>query len=251
MLYIIYYKGRSMKLFIKLLSTTVALLFSVTPLLATEQTPRDILNKAYNYIGSMDKYAFQAVIIDNITAEDGTVNKSRHDATVKIDRPGKLRVDVKGDMRNRSNYLNNGVYTMMDHEFGYYGQIKIPETIDGGLDYIFEKYGIRAPLAQLIYSNTHKRVKFIKSKNFGMKVVDGTECHYIAFSNDVRDVHVWITTGDKPLVRSYSIIDKTGEFEHRIDTSLYWNVDAKISDSDFIFKASKGAEKISVQSAIE
>ncbi|WP_373033166.1 DUF2092 domain-containing protein [Sulfurovum sp.] len=238
-----------MKLYTKLTFATVALLLSTTLLFATEQSPRDVLNKAYDYIGSMDKYAFKAVVIDNITTEDGTVGTLRHDATVKVDRPGKLRVDVKGDTRDRSNYLNNGVYTMMDHGFGYYGQIKIPETIDEGLDYIFEKYGIRAPLAQLIYSNTHKRVKFIKSKHFGTMMVDGIECHYIAFSNVLRDVHVWISKGDKPLVKNYSIIDRTGGFEHRIDTSLYWDVNAKISDSDFIFTAPKGAEKISVQSA--
>ena len=238
-----------MKLNKKLTFVAVTLLFGTTSLFATEQSPRDILNKAYDYIGSMNKYAFKAVVIDNITAEDGTVGTLRHDATVKVDRPGKLRVDVKGDTRDRSNYLNNGVYTMVDHGFGYYGQIKIPKTIDGGLDYIFEKYGIKAPLAQLIYSNTHKRVKFIKSKHFGTMMVDGTECDYIAFSNEIRDVHLWITTGDKPLVKSYSIIDRTGEYEHRINTSLYWDVDAKIADSDFIFTAPKGAEKISVQSA--
>lgn len=239
-----------MKLYKKLLFITgVALLLSGTTLFAAEQSPRDILNKAYHYIGSMDKYAFRAVVTDNITDEDGTVNQYRHDVTVKIDRPGKLRVDVNGDTRNRSNYLNHGLYTMVDHEFGYYGQLKIPETIDKGLDFIFEIYGIRAPLAQLIYSNMHKRVKFIKSKNFGTMMVDGTECHYIAFSNDVRDVHVWIETGDKPLVKNYSIIDNTGENEHRINTSLYWDINTQIVDSDFIFSVPKGVEKISVQSA--
>ena len=38
------------------------------------------------------------------------------------------------------------------------------------------------------------------------------------------------------------------EDDYRINTSLAWDIDAKISDSDFIFKAPKGAEKISVQS---
>lgn len=235
-----------MKLSTKLTLTIVALLFSVTSLFATELSPRALLNKAYHYIGSMDKYAFTAVVVDDFRAEDGTVSTYIHDVTVKIDRPGKLRVDVKGDTRDRSNYLNNGVYTMMDHEFGYYGEVKIPGTIDAGLDYIFEKYGIRAPLAQLIYSNMHTRVKFIKNKYFGTQMVDGIECHYIAFSNGVREVHVWISTGDKPLVKYYSIIDKTGEEEHRINTSLYWDLNAKISDTDFIFRVPKSAEKISV-----
>jgi len=239
-----------MRLYTKIFSATgIALFLSVAPLCAEEQSPRDILNKAYNYIGSMDKYAFRAVVLDNFTKEDGSVKQYRHDATVKVDRPGKLRVDVKGDTGDRSNYLNNGIYTMIDHGFGYYGQLKTPETIDGGLDYVFEKYGIRAPLAQLIYSNMHERAKFIKSKNFGTKMVDGAECHYIAFSNGAREVHIWIETGDEPLVKSYTLIDKTGEGEQRVNTSLYWDIDAKISDSDFIFSVPKGVEKISVQSA--
>lgn len=236
-----------MKLYIRIMCAAgITLFVSGTSIHAAEQSPRDILNNAYNYIGSMDRYAFQAVVIDSFTSEDGSVTKYRHDATVKIDRPGKLRVDVNGDTRHRSNYLNNGVYTMLDHGYGYYGQLKTPETIDGGLDYIFEKYGIRAPLAQLIYSNTHKHVKFLKSKNFGKVMVDGIECNYIAFSNNIREVHIWIETGDKPLVKAYSIIDKTGEGEQRIDTSVHWDTHTKISDSDFVFKVPNSAVKISV-----
>lgn len=239
-----------MKLYKKLLCATgVTLFIGSTSLFAEEQSPRDILNKAYAYLGSMDKYAFDAVVIDNERAEDGTINKYRHDVSVKIDRPGKFRVDTKDDTRDRSNILNNGVFTMMDHMFNYYGQLKTPKTIDGTLDYVFENYGIKAPLAQLMYSDMYKRVKFIKSKNFGTMMVDGTECDYIAFSNELREVHVWIATGDKPLVKSYSIIDKFDEDDYRINTSLYWNTNAKISDSDFIFTAPKGATKISVDSA--
>lgn len=239
-----------MELYKKLLSATGVVLFlGGTSLFAQEQSPRDIMNKAFEYVDSMDKYAFNAVVVDNEPTEEGTINKYRFDVSVKVDRPGKLRVDTKGDARDRSNYLNNGVYTMMDHSFNYYGQLKTPETIDGALDYIFDKYGIRSPLAQLLYSNMHKRVKFKTSKNFGTMMVDGTECDYVAFSNDVREVHVWVERGDKPLVKAYSIIDKMDEDDYRINTSLTWDTNAKISDSDFVFKAPKGAEKISVQSA--
>jgi len=239
-----------MKLHISFIYTVgIGLLLSSSSLFAAEQSPRDILNKAYEYIGNMDTYAFKAVIIDNETQDDGTMSKERYDVSVKVDRPGKLRVDTKGTTKDRSSYINNGVYTMMDHGFGYYGQLKTPKTIDGALDHIFENFGIKAPLAQLIYSDMDKRLKFIKSKSFGTMMVDGTECNYVAFSNLVKEVHVWIATGNEPLVKAYSIIDKTDENEYRINTSLHWDANAKISDSDFVFTAPKGAEKISVHSA--
>lgn len=239
-----------MKLYKKLFFVTgTALLLTGSNLFATEQSPRDILNNAYKYIGSMDKYTFKAVIIDNELEDDGTMSKDRYDVSVKVDRPEKLRVDIKGAARDRSNYINNGVYTIIDHDHGLYGQIQTPKTIDGALDFIFEKFGIKAPLAQLLYRDMDKRLKFKKSKSFGTMMVDGTECDYIAFSNIVHEVHVWIATGDEPLVKAYSIIDNTGEQENRINTSLHWDTHAKVSDSDFIFTVPKGAAKISVNSA--
>jgi hypothetical protein len=190
-----------MKLHKKLLCTAgIALLFTGTSLFAAEQSARDILNKAYEYIGSMDKYAFDAVIIDDELQDGEVTKKYRHDVSVKVDRPGKLRVDTKGDVKNRTNYLNDGLFTMIDHGFGYYGQLETPKT-------------------------------------------------YVAFKSRVREVHVWIATGDKPLVINYSIIDTTTKSYSRINTSIHWNNNPKISDSDFIFVAPKNAAKISVESA--
>jgi hypothetical protein len=197
----------------------------------------------------MDTYAFKAVVVDHEQAEDGSIKKYRFDTSVKVDRPGKLQINVKGPSRDRSNYLNNGVYTMMDHQYNYYGQIKVRDTIDETLDYMFEEYGIRSPLAQLLYSKMHQRVKFTKSKNFGTRMVDGVECNYVAFSNNEIEVHIWIATGSEPLIKAYRIIDKMGEDDYSINTSITWDVNANISDSDFVFKVPKGAEKISVQSS--
>jgi len=227
----------------------ITLLLVGTSVYAQEQSAKEIVDRAFKYLHGMDKYAFKAVVIDLEETEDGSVNKYRFDTSVKIDRPGKFQINVKGPSRDRSNYLNNGVYTMMDHEFNYYGQIKVDDTIDGTLDYIFEEYGIRSPLAQLIYSKMHKRVSFPKSKNFGTAMVNGTECNYVAFSNDAREVHVWIASGDEPLIKAYRIIDKMGEGDYSINTSITWDLNADISDNDFIFKAPKGAQKISVESA--
>ncbi len=226
-----------------------ALLLSSTSLFAADQSAREILNKAYQYVGGMDKYAFTAVVVDDELQDGKATEKYQHTVSVKVDRPGKLRVDTKGNIKNRSNYLNDGSFTMMDHSYNYYGQIKTPKTIDGALDVLFEKFGIRAPLAQLVYSDMDKRVKFRTSKYFGTKVVNGVECDYVAFKNGTREIHVWIATGDKPLVKTYSIIDTGGDSQSRINTLVIWNENPKISENDFVFAAPKGASKISVNPA--
>ena len=239
-----------MNLHKKLLYTAgVALLLSGTSLVAAEQSAKDILSKAYNYIGGMDQYAFSAVVIDEGTKHGEAAKRYRQDVSIKVDRPGKLRVDIKGSIKNRTTYVNDGLFTMMDHTYNYYGQLKTPKTIDGALDFIFDKFGIKAPMASLVYSDMGKRIKFKKSKYFGTMDVAGTECDYVAFKSRAGEVHVWIATGDKPLVKTYAIIDTTTEGNPRMDTSLTWDTNPKISNSDFIFKAPKGAAKISVEPA--
>jgi len=230
----------------KLLCTAgVALLLSSTSLFAADKSARDILNNAYQYIGSMDKYAFKATVTDNEIKNGKTTEKYKHNISVKVDRPGKLRIDTTGTVKNRSAYLNNGTYTMIDNGYDYYGQIKTPKTINSTLDVLFEKFGIRAPLSHLIYSGMDKKVKFTTSKYFGTKEIGGVECDYVAFKNATREIHVWIATGDKPLVKSYSILDTSS----RKNTVLTWHTNANISDSDFVFVAPKGASKITVNRA--
>ena len=138
---------------------------------------------------------------------------------------------------------------MIDHEFNYYGQINTPKTIDGTLDVLFEKFDIKAPLASLVYSDMDKRAKFRTSKYFGTKVVGGVECDYVAFKNNTREIHAWIATGDKPLVKTFSIIDTSADSASRTNTSITWNENPNISDSDFVFVAPKGSSKISVNRA--
>jgi len=220
------------------------LLLLGTQLLADEVSAKEVVSKAYAQIGSMDRYAFSAVISDNETIE-GKTTTYKQNVSVKIDRPGNLRADTKGDIKDRSNYMHNGKFTMIDHGFGYYTQLNTPETIDATLDYLYDKFGIRTPLATLIYSDMEKRIKFKKNKYFGTVDVAGVECDYVAFSNDAKEIHIWITTGDTPLVKTLSIIND----DTRINVTLDWDTDPSISESDFVFKAPKGATKISVNSA--
>lgn len=222
----------------------VGLLLSGTQVFAAQMNAKDIVIKAYAQIGSMDKYAFSAVISDNETIEGKTITY-KQDLSVKIDRPGNLRVNTKGDIKNRSTYLHNGQFSMIDHGFGYYTQLNTPETIDATLDYLYDKFGIQTTLATFMYSDMRKREKFKKNKYFGTVDVAGVECDYVAFKNNDKEIHIWITTGDKPLVKTYSIFNG----DTRINATLAWDTNPTFSESDFVFKAPKGATKISVNPA--
>jgi len=238
-------KGWKMELHRKVLNVIgLGLLLSSATLVAAEKSVKDVVTNAYAQIGSMDQYAFNALVVDNETFEGETVTYKQN-VSVKIDRPGKLRADTHGDLKNRTSYINNGLFTMIDHNFAYYGQLETPKTIDETLDFIFDKFGIRTPLSTLMYSDMSKRLKFKTKKYFGTVNVAGELCDYVAFKSGTKEIHVWITTGETPLVKTFSILNG----DTRINTTLTWDTNPKLSDSDFVFTAPKGATKISINSA--
>ncbi len=224
------------------------LLLGGASLEAKEPEAKAIAQGMFKYIGSLDKYAFDATVINDDMAEGKKVQR-KHNVSVIVDRPDKFRVHIEGDIKDRTSYLNNGTFSMIDHGFNYYGELKTAKSIDATLDYLFERYGIQAPLAQLIYSDLHKRSKMQKSKYFGKVMLDGVECNYVAFEDKDKIVHVWIATGKEPLVQRFIILDKTMPEAPQSVVTIKWHLDAKISDGDFLFSAPKEASKISVEAA--
>ena len=238
-----------MTLYTKLFYAVAAsFLLSASNLSAAEPSARSILDKSYRYIAGMDKYAFDATVVAHIPEGDKLATY-KNTVSIKVDRPDKLRADIKGKKKDRTIYVNHGLFTIYDHDFNYYGQLKTPKTINGALDFIFNKYGIRAPMAALVYSDMDKRGELKNGNYFGIVDVNGVKCHYVAFKHKDEEVHVWIDAGDKPLIRTYTLIDVAIPSHPRTDTTVKWIDSPTVSDSDFVFKAPKGATKISIEPA--
>ena len=220
----------------------LGLLLTTATLLADEMRAEEIAKKAYAALDSQQRYAFNAAILNH--SDDG---ENTHQVSVKVNRPGQFRVDVTGDIRNRSNYLNDGLYTVYDHDKNMYVRIKTEKDIDGALDDLFDKFEIASPLAQLMYTNMGDRIKFDSSKNFGIVDLNGVECHYLAFSTKANEIHVWVTTGETPIIKNYMIKDKTSKNNSYKATTLYWKNTHTIYPSDFVFAAPKNATEVFIK----
>ena len=225
-----------------LLTVGLGLLLGTATLLAEPMSAKEIAQKAYDALDSRQSYAFTAVIINHFDDD-----KNRHQVSVKVNRPDQFRIDVTGDIRNRSNYLNNGQYTVYDHNKNLYLHLKTPKDMEKALDDLFDRFEIKAPLAQLLYTHMGKRIKFDRSKNFGIVDLNGDECYYLAFSDKVKEVHVWITSGEIPLVKHYIIKDKTSKNNVYKATSIHWENAKTISPSDFVFAVPKNAKEVFIQ----
>ncbi len=206
-----------------------------------------ILMDAYRYVGSLEYFSFDAITTNDDVFRDLMLQEFTHKVHVDMVRPDKLQIHVSGDIKNRSIYLFNDIFTVIDHDHNFYGELQVPKTIDRVLDHLFEKYEIKAPLANLLYTDLDKRIAPKENGHyFGTTRVDGKICHYIGFVNDQRELQVWIEKGQTPLIRKFSIIDKSEKFDLRSTTLLRWDIKPYFKRKHFLFKAPKDAEKISV-----
>lgn len=232
-----------MKTLHKISSVIVAtLLMNTTVVLAAELSAGDIAKKAYDYLDGQTQYTFDAINISHIGE-----NANKHTISAKVNRPNQLRLDIRGDVKNRSNYINNGTYTVYEPDKNMYLHLKIPKNIDGALDSIYDKFEAKIPVAQLLYKNMGSRMQKEKgytSKNFGIVDLNGEQCHYIAFADKYKEIHAWVSTGDKPLIKHYLIKDKVKNENIFNETTIIWKDAKTISAKDFDFTAPKNAVEV-------
>ena len=206
-----------------------------------------ILDRAYRYVGGLDKFAFEGITVNDDLVDNKMLVEVKHRIAVKVDRPGDMIIDIAGDTKNRRIYLHQGVFTMYDKENNYFAVLKTPKTIDKTLDFLFDRYDIKTPLANLLYSDVAKRLKpQTKGYYFGISNVGQTVCDYIGFSNKKEELQLWIARGKNPVIRKFIIIDKTGKREMRSTTILRWFKNSKSQSKQYIFKAPASAIMIDI-----
>ena len=225
---------------------SVSMVLGASTLTAADKSALDIINKAFQYTSSLNTYAFTANIVEDEMQEDGTSIAYKYITSVKVKRPGQLRIDTKSKFLNRSITIDNGLFTIMRHGDNTYSQLSVSKNIDIAIESILTKYDIKEPLASLIYSDMAKRVESHSSQYLGTKNVDGVVCDYVRFKSQHRDIHVWVTKGDSPQIKAYNIKDTSEQPYVTTETKITWDVKRSIQNSDFVFNAPKNSKKVEI-----
>jgi hypothetical protein len=223
---------------------TSLLLLTVFAHADTKKSGIDILNESYDYQGSLDRYTVASKVVFEIT-EDGETYEDIRIIRAKIDRPNKVRIDKSGDTVDRSVYISDGTFTILDNTEQYYTQVNTADNIDEALDQIVEELGIVIPVATLLHSDMSTHIQPKKVTYFGKKTVAGVECNYIAFKRHGNEVHLWIEDSDSPLVKQVAVFGK----DFKMEMATNWDTNPKFLDNVFEFQPSKDASKISIVAA--
>ncbi len=215
-------------------------------------TAKTILEKAYRFLEEQPAFSLEALTISEDSFKGKMVIEVHTHLKVALDRQGKIRVDVDGDSKQRSYLLKKGEFLAWDRTLNLYGKLKTPVGNDKALDYLFDKYGIAAPLANLLYSDLRKRLMpQARGYYFGMRKLRGHWCHYLGFVNQQKEFQVWVRAEGAPLIERFVIIDKTTKLRLHSATDLTWSSLGQVEGDPFTLNLPPDARRIPIEPAEE
>ncbi|WP_051470189.1 DUF2092 domain-containing protein [Fischerella sp. PCC 9605] len=128
-----------------------------------------------------------------------------------------------------------------------YATAAAPSTIDDALDYAMEKFGVSAPLADLVFSNPYAvMTENVKTGTYrGLNSVQGKSCHHLVFTQETIDWQIWIENNQQSLpcklVINYNKQNATPQYTAILTN---WNLKSNLSDRQFTFVAPTNSKKI-------
>jgi hypothetical protein len=116
-----------------------------------------------------------------------------------VRRPDRLYFKTNGDLQNEAWYDGHKL-TLASHKDKVFAQAPMPETIDGTLDTMVERYGIPIPLSDLLYTNpAHALIADTTTGGWaGRERVGDQECDHVAFQDKGVNWELWIDGNGLP-----------------------------------------------------
>jgi hypothetical protein len=171
---------------------------------------------------------------------------------VQLARPNKFSAHRRGGYADVSIYFDGKAATIVRDDAGSYARQPLSGSIDDLIDTLRDKLGVALPGADLLSSNAYEAISadVLEAKYIGHGVIDGVDCHHLAFRNSETDWQLWVQIGDRPIPRKYVITSKvvTGapQYTLRIKT---WQEQA--APDAFVAKLAAGAQEKKLEELTE
>ena len=210
----------------------------------------EILRRMSHSLASAKTLRFRAHDMVDQVMDNGQKLQFARTLDVAARRPGAMRASVKGDTEDVEYAYNDGKLTIVNNRQRCYTGADVPRTIDEMFDFLAERFGITAPLADLLFSDPYQamtgRVRI--GQYMGLHLVGQTRCHHLAFRQEGIDWQIWIEDTERAVpckvVITYKEIPGQPQFVALLDK---WELSADLPDTTFALPVPTGFERVDLQ----
>ncbi|NOR80695.1 MAG: DUF2092 domain-containing protein [Methyloprofundus sp.] len=211
-----------------------------------EPTANAILKQMSDYLAGIQKFEMTGHSSIESVLDSGQKIMLDFSNKISIQRPNKLSSSRIGEGVDQRFFYDGQSFTLYNKQDNVYASIAAPETISKTLDYTLAQFNLIAPGIDLLHKNSYERLsnELLSGFYIGKSVIDGVECHHLAFRNTEVDWQIWIQTGAKPLPKKYIITSRWITSSPQYSTTMNWNLAPDFSDNMFNFVAPKDVKKV-------
>jgi hypothetical protein len=198
-----------------------------------------LLRRMSEFLGQKNAFSVKVDGTTEAILRSGQKVQVHASGAAYVKRPGKLRIDKRGDDGTSQVFSDGTTFTVYSQPQNAYVSIPASPTLDATLARAQAAEVVELPGVDLLYRDSYGGLMedTIAGESVGLSIVDGVPTHHLAFRGRDVDWQIWIEDGPRPLPRKYVITSKNVEGAPDYEIVLsQWNLDPRLGDDFFRFQ---------------
>ena len=220
---------------------------------AIEPQAQSILQAMCDALSAAETFRVRVRETTDEVLETGGFAQFSSERTVTCSRPDRLYMTCADDDGRHRAWYNGQTLTVLSVDDNQFAAIDAPKTTEALFDMLIDQYDINVPLAELFVG--HPCQMLAANVTAGMPVgnanIDESNCHHLAFRQDVIDWQLWVDAGPTALPRKVVINYKQEPGNPQFTATLdQWDLKPDVSDDLFTFVAPAQAQRVELSQLI-
>ena len=210
-----------------------------------------VLRRMTATLNSQKRYGVTAHITRDEVLPFGYKLQHNEVARMRVESPNRLRLEVEGDVKNRTYVYDGSQLTTFAPDLNVYATTAAPDSL-GELVRVLLDADIEMPLIDMLYQGNagnlteDVRVGIV----VGESIVDGVATDHLAFRQPDVDWQLWVEKGAQALPRKLLITTRYEVGDPQYQANLKWDMNPAIDAKTFVFVPPADATKIQARTKL-
>ena len=206
-----------------------------------------VLKDTQAYMSSLKEMKLHVEGMLDVVSPEEEVFTYTTQVDIAMKRPDKMYVKRVGVMRNQEIFYNGSELVLHSLQHKVYAKAdNVPDTIDKMMDYAMAELGLQSPGSDLLYNDMYNGLmsSAVSGAYLGTVIVDGVECHHLAYRGENVDFQLWVEAGEQAKPKRFMIVSKKLPQAPRYQLMVKSLEPATLSDTMFTFVPSGDEKRI-------
>ena len=213
---------------------------------AQDNQATEILQAMRAEIASLDRFVVSGDGYVDARLDEGQIIEHSTDATMRVNRPGAIRITNRDAESTKEIYFSEGVFTVYSQKQNLYAQTDLPAGIDAAANFAVNELGIDAPMLDFVFNDvgSHLLEDAQSVEHLGLSRFRDKVYHHIAIRTAEDDLQIWVAAEGPPLPGKLSISAKWEGGAPRSVFFFSWDTEPEIAQKSLRFEPPANAVRI-------